>query len=420
MIVTLKISNPPTLDQIRTFLDGSHPFELHIPDREQAYAFIADTLESLGYSCLKKQDKGFARRYLTKVSGLSRQQLTRLIARHRAQGRLEDRRHQPPARPFAKRYTPADVLLLAELDTLHGTLSGPATKKLCERAFRIFGDSRFERLAAISNGHLYNLRHAKAYQRRRGTVDKTRPTTVNIGERRPPRPQGQPGYLRIDSVHQGDLDGIKGLYLINAIDEVTQFQFVAAVERINGRFLLPLLERLILAFPFAILGFHADNGSEYINRQVAALLNRLHILEFTKSRARRSNDNALVESKNGSVVRKQLGYAHIPGRHAAQVNDFTLDVLSPYLNFHRPCFFPEEAIDGKGRITKRYRYENMMTPYDKLKSLPDAGAFLKSGVSFQTLDAIALQHSDNETAYLVNQARKELFQSINASQNNAA
>ena len=69
--------------------------------------------------------------------------------------------------------------------------------------------------------------------------------------------------------------------------------------------------------------------------------------EFTKSRARHTNDNALVESKNGSVVRKHLGYAHIPGRFAAQVNHFTQNVLSPYLNFHRPCFFPTEAVDAR-------------------------------------------------------------------------
>ena len=420
MIVTLKTSNTPTLDQIRAFLDGSQPFDLQIPDREQAYAFIADTLGGLRYRRLKKPDKGLVRRYLIKVSGLSRQQLTRLIAQHRRQGRLEDRRHQPPARPFGKRYTPTDILALAELDTLHGTLSGPATKKLCERAFRVFGEVRYERLATISNGHLYNLRQSKTYQRQRVVISKTRPTTVNIGERRKPRPQGQPGYLRVDSVHQGDLDGIKGLYLINAVDEVTQFQFIAAVERISERFLLPLLEQLILAFPFIIQAFHADNGSEYINHQVAALLNKLHIQEFTKSRARRSNDNALVESKNGSVVRKQLGYSHIPGRYASLVNDFTLNILSPYLNCHRPCFFPQQVCDEKGRITKRYRYEHMMTPYDKLKSLSNAETFLKPGVSFHELDAIALQQSDNEAARLLNQARKELFQSINASQNNAA
>ena len=77
----------------------------------------------------------------------------------------------------------------------------------------------------------------------------------------------------------------------------------------------------------------------------------------------------LVESKNGSVVRKQLGYSHIPGRHASLVNDFTLNILSPYLDFHRPCCFPEEVGNDKGRITKRYRYELMMTPYEKLKSV---------------------------------------------------
>ena len=142
MIVTLKTSNTPTLDQIRAFLDGSQPFDLQIPDREQAYAFIADTLRGLRYRRLKKPDKGLVRRYLIKVSGLSRQQLTRLIAQHRRQGRLEDRRHQPPARPFGQRDTPTDILALAELDTLHGTLSGPATKKLCERAFRVFGEVR--------------------------------------------------------------------------------------------------------------------------------------------------------------------------------------------------------------------------------------------------------------------------------------
>ena len=420
MIVTLKTSKTLTLDQIRAFLDGSQLFELQIPDREQAYAFIADTLKGLHYRRLNKPAKGLVRRFLAKVSGFSRQHLTRLIAQHAALGRIEDRRQKPPARPFARRYTPADILALAELDALHGTLSGPATKKLCERAFRVFGDARYERLATISNGHLYHLRQSKPYRRQRVAVGKTRPRPVNIGERRKPRPHGQPGFLRVDSVHQGDLDGIKGLYLINAIDEVTQFQYVAAVERISERFLLPILEALILAFPFIIRGFHADNGSEYINHRVAALLNKLHIEEFTKSRARRSNDNALVESKNGSIVRKHLGYSHIPGRYASQVNDFTLKVLSPYLNFHRPCCFPEEVIDAKGRLTQRYRYEHRMTPYEKLQSLPDAAAFLKPDVTFQALDAIALKQSDNEAARQLNQARQELFQTINTSRTNAA
>jgi transposase InsO family protein len=198
------------------------------------------------------------------------------------------------------------------------------------------------------------------------------------------------------------------------------FQLIAAVERISEHFLLPILEQLILAFPFTIRAFHTDNGSEYINHRVARLLNTLQVQEFTKSRARRTNDNALVESKNGSVVRKHLGYSHIPGCYASKVNDFTLHVLSPYLNFHRPCCFPEEVIDDQGRLAKRYRYEHMMTPYEKLKSLPQAETFLKNGLSFQHLDAIALKQSDNDTARLLQQARKELFHFITATQHHAA
>ncbi|MEY2343395.1 hypothetical protein AB4090_15065, partial [Acidithiobacillus sp. IBUN Pt1247-S3] len=167
-----------------------------------------------------------------------------------------------------------------------------------------------------------------------------------------------------------------GLYHINLVDEVTQFQFVGSVERISERFLLPVLEALIDAFPFVVHGVHSDNGSEYINQRVARLLEKLRVEQFTKSRARRSNDNALVESKNGSVVRKHLGYAHIPGRFARQVNTFAQEVLSPYLNYHRPCFFPMEEIDARGRLRKRYPYAQMMTPYDKLKSLDQASQYL--------------------------------------------
>jgi transposase InsO family protein len=358
------------------------------------------------------------RAYLAKVTGLSRAQLTRLVRRAQAGEALRDRRG-PPAKPFARRYRPEDVRLLAEVDALHGNLSGPATRKLCERAWEVFDDARYERLAGISNGHLYNLRGSQAYQRCRGRVDKTRAVQVRIGERRRPRPEGRPGFLRVDSVHQGDLDGVKGLYHINLVDEVTQFQFVGSVERISEHFLLPVLAALLEAFPFVILGFHSDNGSEYINARVAALLAKLHA-EFTKSRSRRTNDNALAESKNGSVVRKHLGYSHIPGRFAQQVNDFAQGVLSPYLNFHRPCFFPTEAIDAKGRLRKRYPYATMTTPYEKLKSLPEAAQYLKPGITFKDLDAIAYAISDNEAARRLNEARATLFRSINQAQQPAA
>jgi len=400
------------LEQIRSFLEGNQFVEFEPPERKAAYEFVSQALQRFAYARLGRAEKGFIRRYLCKLSGLSRAQVTRLIAQFRKTGRIRDQRGAP-TRPFPRLYTSADILLLAEVDALHGALSGPATRKLCERAYTIFKDTRFERLAGISNGHLYNLRHSQTYRRRRGAVDKTHPVKVKIGERRKPFPQGRPGFLRVDSVHQGDLDGIKGLYHINLIDEVTQFQSIGSVERISEHYLLPVLETLITSFPFTIQAFHADNGSEYINHRVARLLNKLHVQQFTKSRARRTNDNALVESKNGSVVRKHLGYAHIPGRFASRVNHFAQQVLSPYLNFHRPCFYPKETADATGRLRKLYRYEDMMTPYDKLKSLPGASHYLKQQLTFEQLDDIAYAMSDNEAASQLNRARAELFRSIN-------
>ncbi len=222
----------------------------------------------------------------------------------------------------------------------------------------------------------------------------------------------------MDSVHQGDLDDIKGAYLINAVDEITQFQAVFAVEHISEAYLLPVLVAMIDAFPFVIRNFHSDNGSEYINHKVAKLLEKLRI-EQTKSRSRQTNDNALAESKNASTVHKYLGYSHIPQHFANQVNTLTVEVLSPYLNFHRPCHFPTEYTDKKGKLRKRYRYEDMMTPYEKFRSLPEADSF-KCGLTFAKLDADANECSDNNAARHLNEAREKLFQSIYKSQQSTA
>ena len=178
------------------------------------------------------------------------------------------------------------------------------------------------------------------------------------------------------TVHQGDQDKQKGVYHINAVDEVTQFEVVCTVEKISEQYLMPVIEQLLDCFPFVIKGFHSDNGSEYINYKVAALLQKL-LIEFTKSRSRQSNDNALVESKNGSVIRKLFGYAHIPQRWASLINEFNHKTLFPYINYHRPCYFPKTITDSKGKDKKTYPYEGMMTPYDKLKAIENAINYLK-------------------------------------------
>jgi hypothetical protein len=138
----------------------------------------------------------------------------------------------------------------------------------------------------------------------------------------------------------------------------------------------------------------------------------LLIEEQTKSRSRHSNDNAQAESKNGSIVRKHLGYSHIPQHFASLIHAFCRDHRNPYLNFHRPCLFAETLTDAKGRQRKRYPYKLMMTPYEKLKSLHVAEQFLKPGMTFQQLDVNATVTSDNEAAKRLNDARERLFKTI--------
>ncbi len=195
---------------------------------------------------------------------------------------------------------------------------------------------------------------------------KTNPVSVPIGERRKPNNQGMPGYLRIDSVHQGDFDKVKGVYHINIVDEVTQWELVGCIEVISERFLIPLLEELISQFPFRIINFHSDNGSEYINYQVAEMLNKLMVKQ-TKSRSRKSNDQTLVESKNGSVIRKHMGSNHIPKKYADTINKFYQEYFNIFLNYHRVCSFSTNYVDKQGKIKKKYNIH--LTPYDRLKTL---------------------------------------------------
>ena len=411
MVIDMEEARLQTVAQVKAFLDGTTEVAFRVPKAERN-RFIERVLKRFGYAPHGKAGKGVLLRYIKRMTGLSRQQVTRLVRQYRRDGKLS-KQQVAPAHGFTGRFTATDVALLAEMDALHSTLSGPATKKLMERALLVFGDARFERLAGISVSHLYNLRGGKQYQNKRRHWTKTRPTGVPIGQRRAPQPNGMPGYIRIDSVHQGDQDGVKGVYHINAVDCVTQFQLVATCEKISEAYLLPVIQQLLEGFPFVILGFHADNGSEYINYQVAKLLDKL-LIEFTKSRPRHSNDNALAESKNGAVVRKHLGYAHIPQHCASLVNAFCADFLNPYVNFHRPCFFPETITDAKGKERKRYRYEEMKTPYEKLKSLPEASQYLKPGIGFKQLDVQAARMSDNDAALALNNARRKLFQAISA------
>ncbi len=406
-----------TVERVRGFLEGSEAVEFGGLTAQEKYCWIEEVLIRFRYHRLKRGEKGVIRRYIEKVTGYSRSQVSRLIAEYKRTGRL--RRMQYRRHCFPRKYSPSEIGLLARTDELHGWLSGPATKKIIEREYEVYGHAEFGNISRISIAHLYNLRRSNTYRGMTRRYTKTKPVVSRIGERVRPDPKGQPGYIRIDTVHQGDLNGQKGVYHINAVDEVTQWEIVASVERISEAYLVPVLETMLLQFPFITRGFHSDNGSEFVNRTAARLLNKM-LIHFTKSRPRHSNDNGLVETKNGSVVRKQLGYAYIPQRCADLINEFNRDFFNPYINFHRPCFFPVSVIDPKGKIRKSYPYEMVRTPYERLKSLPQAESYLHPGVTLEKLEIIANQMSDNQFAERMVNAHSNLFQQISRFANRVA
>src|ERR1019366_251109 len=205
-----------SLEQISDFLRGSGEIDFAAGSKVEVYGWGQGVLVAQEYAGQSKKTRGSIRAYVEKVTG----QRVR----------------------FARKYTDRDITLLAEVDRAHEWLSGPATRCILRREYKQFGKQPFVRLAEISSAHLYNLRRSARYRKVAAVYEPTRSSPVSIGERRRPDPQNRPGYLRVDTVHQGDQDGIKGVHHINAVDSVTQWQVVGCVSRIRDKFLLPVLE----------------------------------------------------------------------------------------------------------------------------------------------------------------------------------
>jgi hypothetical protein len=424
MVIDMDESRLRTIAQLSEFLTGTLQVQFGAcsTDSDEVYAHIARVLARFDYGQRTKAERGVIREYLIRTSGYSRAQLTRLIGRwhaNRAAALALTKRYRAPSAPFARKYLASDVNLLVEMDSAHDDICGPAVAHLLRRAYLVYGDERYARLSQLSVSHLYKLRKSAGYRAQRIHISKTSARANSIGVRQAPRPQGRAGYVRIDSVHQGDFDGIKGVYHITCVDEISQWQVQSCVQGISEAFLLPVLALVMEQFPFEINGFHSDNGSEYVNHQVARLLDKLRI-EQTKSRSRHSNDNALAESKNASVVRKHFGYEHIPAQYARPINAFLQTTFNPWLNLHRPCMYASTKQNAKGKLVKLYKPQDVKTPLEQLTKLHAEGLVtLKPGVSLQALQAAASATSDLAAASQMRQAKAALFAQIHARQKQA-
>lgn len=390
--------------QIREFLKTSALINFKGVSRKEKYQWLENIMNKFRYSQLGKKDKGIVKSYLIQMTGFSPSQIGKLIRKKKKNGKILA--SSTKRNSFPTIYTPSDIACLVKTDNAHLRLSGKATQEIFVRTFKKFGDKNYERLSQISVSHIYNLRGKKQYTSASLTYTKTQAVQAKIGERKRPENNGKPGYIRVDSVHQGDLNGVKGVYHINLVDEVTQWEIVGAVEKISEQYLETLLEDLISQFPFKIINFHSDNGSEYINKTVASLLNKL-VIDQTKSRSGRCNDNALVECKNGSVIRKHMGRSHIKQKHARPINIFYKKYFNVYLNYHRPCAYPTVTFSANGKRKKIYT--ECVVPYEKLRLLKNADSYLKDGIVFDILDKIAYEKSDNDYAILMQEEKKKLF-----------
>ena len=344
------------------------------------------------------------RRYLAKLS-------TQPAADHSSDSTVSPKRRRAgeptPTAAFPDPLHGRRHRLASSGDAAHEGLSGPAVHILW-REYTVYNKAAYQRLASISASHIYNLRRTAAYRQHHVHHTKTRSRGVSIGERRKPDPRGQPGYLRVDTVHQGDTPTRPGLYHINAVDTLTQWQVVGCCETISEAHVIPVLEAILHQFPFRVRGFHSDNGSEFLNHRVEKLLNKLLVGEFTKSRAHRTTDNALVEGKNGAVLRKHIGHEPIAACHAAELQRFYTAEFNSYLNYHRPCGFATVEVGDNGKRRRRYRLQDYRTPYEKLLSLDNGESHLKPGWT-AFLEQQARRMSDTECALRMQQRKRKLL-----------
>jgi len=411
MTINMKDNNIVSVEQLQALIQGAESLGVESVERkdsiEDVYAWMTDLLIRLRYRFLAKKEKGVVRKYLHLYSGYTMSHVDTLIGQYKSAGKIE--RAPCTQNSFERVYTREDIALLAEVANAYSQQNAKALRKVCNDMYHVYEDVRFERLQRISASHIYNLKKTPTYQNETLEYTKTKPTAVDIGVRKKPFPNGRPGFLRVDSVHQGDLDKEKGVYHINLVDEITQDEIVVCVAGISEEFLKPALEEALSSFPFNILNFHSDNGSEYINKTVAKLLNKL-VISQTKSRSRRSNDNGLVEGKNAAVIRKHMGRMHIPKRHAGAINDFYREYLNPFVRFHRFCAYPDEEVLESGKIVKKYR--EYKTPIQKLISLPDFEQYLKKGITKESLLLESREQTHLQAAEEMQKARKKLFASF--------
>ena len=412
MIVTLQTERLRTMEQVRAFVEGSEPVDYQPKDRASAYAFVRRTLAAFDYHRLGRADRGCVRAYIGKACGFSAAQISRLIRQQAETGAVVDRRARNSGRPFETVYAAADIRLLAEVDEAFGGMSGLATCEILRRARDVHGDARFERLADVSRSHLYNLRATRTYRTKRTTWAKTRPSPVAIGVRKAPEPNGQPGFLRVDTVHLGDRGRAQGRvrrqrrgrgHAVRA-----RWRGAGHLGAVHGsgagsaaapvpvrRAGLPRRQRLRVRQPPRRQA--AEQAARRVHEVAPAALQR----QRPSSRARTPTWCAGIWATSTSPSASPTTWTASPARACRRSSTSTA-----------PACSPPSAWTPRARCGEPTAATTCSTPLEKLKSLPGAASFLREGAGFADLDRAAAAQTDMQAAKSLNRARDELFRKV--------
>jgi len=401
MKINMTISYQLNIINLKTLLNSGKSLKMEFETIKQKHEFIESIYKNIGYFNLNKSDKIIIIEYLKKTTKLGRSQIMNLCFKIK-NGQSLTKKYQ--RRKPHRKYSSFDIKLLETTDELHLRLSAKATKAILVREYQVFNNQDYKNLSQISISHIDNLRKNDIYKK--NYLNATKARMIPIGVTTKPNPNGKPGFIRVDSVFQGEI------YHIHAVDEITQWAIDFAVERISHECMQKALLSIIRQFPFKLHNFHSDRGSEYINYKVAKILEKLHIKQ-SKSRSNQHNDNALIESKNKSLIRKNFGYHHLPKQCLLHLNYFLENYYNPYINYHRPCLFASEVI-GEGKSVKRKYITSPQTPFEKLLEIikKEPNKYLQKGINLNELITFANTFSDTQFAKILRENEQELFNFI--------
>lgn len=320
------------------------------------------------YRRARKKGKGVLLGEFVKVTGYSRKSAIRLLRRNKAPG--AERRGRP------KRYSAKATAMLVVLWEAANRICSQRLHPFIPELLRVLeqhGEMRVEPEIAAQLQQMSPAtidRRLRPYRQRgkRRSLSTTKPGSLLKGSI-PLRTFGeverkQPGTMQVDLLaHCGE--STEGFYLftLSAVDEATGWGEWVVVwgkgqERVGAA-----IHRVHKRLPFPLQGLHTDNGGEFINQPLYTYCQGEKI-RFTRCRPYKKNDNALVEEKNGSVVRRLVGYERYSSKQAYEKLNEVYDLLRLYCNFFQPVLKLIAKSRQGSKVHKEY--DTAQTPYRRV------------------------------------------------------